>query len=219
MSLLYYSRMRFTTRVLPLLLSSSLPAHVVSVFGPGRDTTFIATDLSLRSPKNYGFINSGSHVAYLATFFMEYLVAQNPGKLALIHYYPGLVLSEGYQDPTFPFWFRGIFKYGAPLIKLLLPTLNGKESGERTLFNASPRFPPRSADGKAASSKSVGSIGVAESSDGIVGGGAYRVNFDNEQVATPKQYKKLREEGWLDKAVNHTLKAFEEIEAGRVFTG
>lgn len=219
MSLLYYSRMRFTTRVLPLLFSSSLPAHVVSVFGPGRDTTFIPTDLSLRSPKNYGFYNSGSHIAYLTTFFMEYLAAQNPGKLALVHYFPGLVLSDGFQDPTFPFWFRGIFKYGAPLIKLLPPTLNGKESGERTLFNASPRFPPRSADGKATLSKSVGGIGVAESSDGIVGGGAYRVNFDNEQVATPKQYKKLREEGWLDKVVNHTLKAFEEIEAGRVFTG
>jgi hypothetical protein len=219
MSLLYYSRMRFTIRLLPLLLSSSTPAHVVSVFGPGRDTTFIPTDLSLRSPENYGFINSGSHVAYLTTFFMEYLAAQNPGKLALVHYYPGLVLSDGFQDPTFPFWFRGIFKYGAPLIKLLPSTLDGEESGQRTLFNASPRFPPRPPDGQAASSQSVGDIGVAESSDGIVGGGAYRVYFNNEQVATPKKYKELREEGWLDKAVNHTLGAFGEIEAGRIFSG
>jgi hypothetical protein len=38
MSLLYYSRMRFTIRVMPLLLASTLPAHVISVFGPGRDT-------------------------------------------------------------------------------------------------------------------------------------------------------------------------------------
>ena len=39
MSLLYYSRMRFVTRLLPLTLASSLAtgAHIVSVFGPGRD--------------------------------------------------------------------------------------------------------------------------------------------------------------------------------------
>ena len=218
MSLLYYSRIRFTTRLLPLLLASSLPAHVISVFGPGRDTTLVQNDLSLRSPEHYGFMSSGSHAAYFITFFMEHLAAQNRGKLSLVHYFPGLVLSDGFQDPALPFWFRAIFKYAAPLIRLSPSTLDGEVSGARTLFNASPRFPPCSADGKAAAKDSAGAIGVAESSDGIVGGGAYRVNYNNEQVATPKQYKKLREEGWLEKVVEHTLKAFEEIEAGRVFT-
>jgi hypothetical protein len=178
----------------------------------------VRTDLSLRAPQNYGFGNSGSHAAYLTTFFMEHLAAQHPGKLALVHYFPGLVLSPGFQDPSFPFWFRAVFKYGAPLIRLSPLTLEGPESGARTLFNASPRFPPRRLDGKPVAADSAGNIGVAESSDGVVGGGAYRVNYNNEQVATPKQYVKLREEGWLDKTVKHTLKAFEEIEAGRVFT-
>jgi len=54
---------------------------------------------------------------------------------------------------------------------------------------------------------------------GVLGGGAYRVNWNGEQVLTPKQYGKLREEGWFDKAVNHPLKVFEEIEAGKAFTG
>lgn len=211
--------MRFTNRLLPLLLASSLPAHVISVYGPGRDANFVPSDLSLRSPKNYGFGNCGSHAAYLTTFFMEYLAAQHPGKLSLVHYFPGLVLSDGFQDPSFPFWFRAIFRYGAPLIKLAPVTLSWSESGQRTLFNASERFPPRLVDGKAVDEKSVGAIGVAESSDGIVGGGAYRVNYNGEKVPIGKQYKKLREEGWLDKIVEHTLKAWEEIEAGKVFTG
>lgn len=34
----------------------------------------------------------------------------------------------------------------------------------------------------------VGGIGLAESSDGIVGGGAYRVNYNNDQAVTPPQY-------------------------------
>lgn len=218
MSLLYYSRMRVATQLLPLLLASTLPAHVISVFGPGRDTKFIPSDLSLRSLDNYGFGSSGSHAAYLTTFFMEYLAAQNPGKLALTHYYPGLVLGPGFADPALPWWFRAIFKYLGPLLKLAPMALSGPESGQRTLFNASPRFPPRPADGPAVDGKRGGEIGVAESSDGVLGGGAYRVNYNGEQVATPKNYEQLRAEGWLEKTVQHTLKAWEEIEAGRVFT-
>jgi hypothetical protein len=206
------------TKLLPLLLASSLPARVVSIYGPGRDTNWIPDDLSLRSPKNYSFMNAGCHAAYFTTFFMEYLATQHPGKLALTHYFPGLILSGVFADPTFPLWFRAIFKYGAPLIRLAPMCLAGEECGARTLFNTSPRFPPRAMDGQATDLEKVGAIGVAESSDGIVGGGAYRVNYNNEQVATPKQYKQMREDGWLDKCVQHTFKAWEVIEAGGVFT-
>lgn len=70
MSSLYYSRMRFIMQLLPLLLASPLPAHVVSVFGPGRDDEIFPDDLSLRDPKRYGFMNMGSHVAYMTTVFL-----------------------------------------------------------------------------------------------------------------------------------------------------
>jgi hypothetical protein len=211
MSLLYYSRMRFTIQLLPLLLSSTLPAHVISIFGPGRDNTqLLAKDLSLRSPKNYGFIISGSHIAYLTTFFMEHLAAQHPGKLALVHYFPGLVMTHAFDDPSLPMWFRWTFKYGGWLIKRLPTSVSREDSGERTLFLATERFPAKGEQ------KTQGILAV--SSDGVVGGGAYRANWDGEPVPTGNQYMKLREEGWLDKSVGHTLKAFSEIEAGRPFT-
>jgi hypothetical protein len=213
MSLLYYSRMRFTNQLLPLLLSSSLPAHVISVYGPGRDKNLIPSDLSLRSPQNYSFGNAGSHAAYFTTFFMEHLAAKHPGKLALVHYFPGLVLGPVFFDPSLPWWFRAIFKYFGPLIKLAPIALSEPESGQRTLFNASNRFPPLPLDGKAMDVKPEGEIGVAESSNGIVGGGAYRVNYNGEQVATPHNYQQLREDGWLEKVVEHTLKAWEVIKA------
>jgi hypothetical protein len=217
MSLLYYSRMRFTTLLLPLLLAAPSPAHVISVFGPQRDTTLIPTDLSLRDSKNYSFMTCGSHAAYLTTFFMEHLAAQNPGKLSLVHYFPGLVLTEAFGDPNLPTWFRWTFKYGRPLISPF--TVGGDECGQRVLFNASAKFPARPVNATELSEKSGGDIQVAMSSDGIVGGGAYKVNWNGELIATGKQYIKMREEGWLDKAVDHTLKVFEEIESGKVFTG
>ncbi|KAF4637985.1 hypothetical protein G7Y89_g86 [Cudoniella acicularis] len=148
--------------------------------------------------KSFDRLIEQAHVAYLTTFFMEHLAAQNPGKLSLIHYYPGLVLSEAFQDPTFPFWFRAIFKYGKPLINLFPITLKGEESGQRTLFSASPRFPARSADGKAASMAGAGEIGVAESSDGIMGGGAYRVTYNNETYMLPSNEKYLAEVGMAE---------------------
>jgi len=109
-----------------------------------------------------------------------------------------------------------VFWYGDPVFKLFPVTLGSEECGARTLFNASERFPARSVDGKV---EEVGEIGVAEASDGVVGGGAYRVNYNNEMVATGKDYAKLREEGWKEKVVSHTLEVFQEIEAGRVFEG
>jgi hypothetical protein len=218
MSLLYYSRMRITTQLLPLLLASSLPAHIVSVFGPGRDQKWIPTDLSLRSLDDYGFMSSGSHAAYFTTFFMEHLAAQHPGKLALTHYHPGLVLGKGFANPALPWWFRAIFKYFGPLIKLMPMALDGPESGQRTLFNVTNKFPARATGDKAVNAKNGNDIEVAESSDGIVGGGAYRVAWNGEQVATPKNYVELRAEGWLQKTVEHTLKAWEVIESGKVFT-
>lgn len=217
MSLLYYSRMRFVVQLLPLLLRSPLPGHIVSVFGPGRDDKLFPDDLSLRDPKHYNFMNSGSHVAYMTTFFLEKLAASHPERLSLTHYYPSLVLTNGFQDGRLPKWFRLGWRFAvAPIIQPF--TVPPTECGERVLFLASPRFPARPSKGIGEISKNQGNVEVATSSDGMVGGGAYRGNWNGETVPTGKAYKKFREEGLSEKVWNHTVKAFEEIEAGNVFT-
>lgn len=218
MSLLYYSRMRFIIRLLPLLLASSLPAHAVSVFNPARDTKLFPEDLSLRDPEHYGFINSGSHVAYMTTFFMENLARSHPERLSLAHYFPNLVLTNGFQDERLPKWFRLAWRFAvAPIIQpFTVPT---KECGDRVLFHASPRFPARRSKNTEKIQKGEGSTEIAISSDGVVGGGAYRVNWNGETISTRKAYEKLREEGLSERVWNHTMKAFEEIESGNVFTG
>ncbi|KAH7361083.1 hypothetical protein BKA65DRAFT_474195 [Rhexocercosporidium sp. MPI-PUGE-AT-0058] len=217
MSQLYYSRMRFITQLLPLLLSSTLPAHIISVFGPGRDAKLIPEDLSLRSPKNYGFMSSGSHAAYFKTFFMEHLAAQYSGKLSLVHYYPGLVVHAGPADPDAALFVRTLFSYVKPLLRMLPISVPMEENGQRTLFNASSRYPAREASETKGKGTKDG-LEIAESSDGIIGGGAYRGNYNNEMVAMPQQDVKLRAEGWMKKVVDHTMRAFEVIESGKVFT-
>lgn len=174
MSLLYYSRVRVTTQLLPLLLSSTLPAHIISIFGPQRDTALIPSDLSLRDPKNYGYISSGVHAAYFKTFFFEHLANRYEGKLALIHYFPGLVLTEAFWDPNHPRVLRWGFRLGAPLLRMM--AVKGEQSGERVIFNAPPRFPAR---GEKVQEKK-GGIGIVVASDGVVGGGTYKVDWNGK---------------------------------------
>ena len=169
MSLLYYSRMRIILQLLPLLLASSLPAHVVSVFGPGRDVKIFPDDLSLRDPKNYGFINMGSHAAYFSTFFLETLAEKYPGQLSLTHYYPGLVLHPGGSIERLPTWFKWLLRLLTPVLRLI--AVPHMESGERVLFHTSARFPPRSLSTTEEVRASKADLGIATSSDGVVGGG------------------------------------------------
>lgn len=215
LSLLYYSRMRFTTQLMPLLLESPLPAHVISVFGPQRDEKLFTDDISLRNPKNYGFGPMGSHAAYMKTFYFEELAAKYPGKLALVHYFPGLVITDAFQSNTLPKWFKYTWKFAvAPFTRFF--TVPKDECGERVIFLASKRFPAQSTT---QGLKTADGLEIAEASTGVVGGGCYRVDWNGEMIPIKKNYKQLRDDGWADKFRAHTEQAFSDIEAGKVFTG
>ena len=214
MSLLFYSRIRFTTQLMPLLLESPLPAHVISVYAPQRDRELNLEDISLRSEKNYGFGPMGSHVAYMTTFYMEYLAAKYPGKLSLAHYFPGLVATEAFWSDGLPRWFKFAWMLFAPFRRFIV--VPEAECGERVLFLASKRFPAR---GTTHGTKSDDGLEIAESSDGVVGGGAYRVDWNDEISPIKANYKKLREDGWAEKFQAHTQQAFADVDAGKVFTG
>ena len=217
MSLLYYSRMRFILQLLPLLLASTIPtgAHVISVFGPGTDKKIFPDDLSLRGPKHYTLETNRSHAAYMKTFFFEQLACKYPEKMSLCHYFPSLVWTPAFFVPELPSWFKWLFWVLGPLVRLF--TVPEKECGERVIFLASARYPARSEKGTAEVGKSQEGVEVAVASDGVVGGGAYRPNWDGESLPLTKKYPELRAEGMSQKVWDHTMKAFEEIGAGRAF--
>lgn len=220
MSLLYYSRMRFIVKLLPLLLASPLPAHVVSIFAAGFEAKLFPEDLSLRNPKLYGLANVRSHVTYMTTTFMETMAERHRGQLSLVHIFPSLVVTEGFDDARLPIWFKIAWRIASPIVTPF--STSGSEIGARILFLASARFPARQALEPAQSSGAAireGDIEIATGTDGIRGSGAYSVDWKGEATSTEKAYKQVREEKLGDKFWDHTMKAFEEIEAGRVFTG
>jgi NAD(P)-dependent dehydrogenase (short-subunit alcohol dehydrogenase family) len=211
LSLLYYSRMRFIERLIPLLQASTLPAHVISVFGPQRDETLHLDDLSLRDPKHYGFSSMGSHAAYFKTFYFEHLAAKYP-TVAFIHYYPSLVITPAFKGKGTNAWFKVLWTFIGPFAAL--GALDQEECAQRVLFLASNRFPAR--DEKATGEKLDG-VEVAESSDGVRGGGAYRVNWNGEIIPVKKNYEQLRGNGWGEKVVAHTQEVFRSVDAGLQF--
>lgn len=89
------------------------------------------------------------------------------------------------------------------------------ESGERVLFtmSADERFPARGVETR----EGKGVLEVAKGTDGTKGGGAYSIQDKGEINPTEKSYQKIREGGLKEKVWEHTMKAFEVIEAGGVF--
>jgi hypothetical protein len=212
MSLMYYSRMRMIVKLLPLLLRSSLPAKVVSVYAAGLEAKLFPEDLSLRDPKHYSYSQARSHMVYMHTLFMETLAEQNSGKISLIHIFPGLVLGPGFQNPELPAWFRTLCHWVLiPLFGRLL-TVKSEDCGDRMLSLASSRYPPPPSD------KSKSQEGVAIGTDGKAGSGAYSLSSNGENNLNAKAYEKFNKDEMRKRVWEHTMKAFEVIEAGRVFT-
>ncbi|KAH6659020.1 hypothetical protein BKA67DRAFT_652288 [Truncatella angustata] len=217
MSLFYYSRMRFIVQLLPLLVESPLPAHVASILAPGNEGKFVAEDISCRKPENFGMRITTSHICYMTTFFMEQLATRHPGKLSLSHVYPGAVITQFGQTGSSPTWLKLLLRFVViPLMRFY--SLSEDESGQRTLFLASEKYPARGTAQKV-SPNGFDEIGIAVATDGVVGGGCYRINQDGETFPTPDSYQTLREQGVGDLIWQHTSSAFEEITSGRAFTG
>lgn len=213
MALMYYSRMRTITKLLPLLLKSALPARVISVYASGAERKLFPEDLSLRNLKHYSYSQARSHMIYMHTLFMETLAEQNSGKLSLIHIFPGLVLGPGYQNPELPVLFRVLANYIIiPLFGRFI-TVDTEESGDRMLSLASPHYPPCSIS----QAKSQGEVALGTNRKS--GSGVYSLTWTGEDNLTAKAYEKFDKDEMRKRVWDHTMKAFEAIEAGNVFTG
>ena len=211
MSLMYYSRMRTIINLLPLLLKSTLPAKVVSVYAAGTEAKLFPEDLSLRDPTRYSYFQARSDMVYMHTLFMETMAEQHGGKLGLIHVFPGLVLGPGFHNPELPTWFRILCHW--VLIPLLgrLITVPAGECGDRMLSLASPHYPPRPID------RSKNQEGVAIGTDGNLGSGVYSLNWNGETSLKTEAYEKMDKDEMRKIVWDHTMKAFEVIESGKVF--
>ncbi|KAK3671275.1 hypothetical protein LTR78_008910 [Recurvomyces mirabilis] len=215
MSLLYYSRMRAITALLPLLTGTSgHPAHIISVYAAGMEKSgkFFPDDLSLsKDPKaHYSFANCRAHCVHMMTMYFESLAKQHMGKLSLVHVYPGLVISPKFWDPSLPTWFKWVWFLMYPFANAFLNT-KPEESGQRTLFFIdSERFPARGSGEDKVS-------GGVTSTDQVPGGGAYSCSHKDEVYDVSKSYVELRKQGFEAKVWQHTQDVFAAVDGRRKF--
>lgn len=214
MSLMYYSRMRFIVRLIPLLLKSVLPARVVSVFAAGTEDKLILDDLPLQTPSNYGYFQARSHIVFMTTVFMEWLADKYKGKLSLTHVFPGLVITPAFGDPTIPLWFRAIWLLSSPFTRFV--AVPPEAIGNRILFLATSRYPAR---GTIEDIDAANTADVAVGTDGNIGSGAYSIGQKSEVIPTSKAYNKINKVELATTAYNHTMRVFEEIETRGKFEG
>ncbi|KAI5194677.1 hypothetical protein E4T39_08548 [Aureobasidium subglaciale] len=214
MSLLYYSRARFITNLLPHLLASPLPtgAKIISIYAAGSETwgTLHANDLSLTQPGNYSFGNCRTHAVAMKTMFFESLAEKHAGKLALIHMFPGLVVHGGFENPDFPWWFKIVWKIVKPFTRFFPNYSTAEVIGQKVLFLATERYPARS---------NGDDVGAVHGTDGVKGGGAYSVTYTDEINDVSKFYQKLRGQGFKENVLRHTEKVFDDIEVNGAFEG
>jgi hypothetical protein len=211
MARFYYSRTASITKLLPLLLASSLPATVVSVYAAGMEAKLYAEDLSLRQPSHYSYSQARSHIVYMHTCFFEELAKRHPGQLRLVHIFPGLVVHKGMYSADNPWWLRFVFTKVLPFFGM---NQDLGEVGHRMVALASTSIYPALPPGETATSKNA-----VKGTDGESGSSAYALNEKGESAYPAKRYDSLGKQDLREKVWNHTNLALKEIRAGGIFAG
>lgn len=215
----FYARMRFITKLMPLLTAAAQDtsvntnarlSRVVSVLDPhasvrvGGAGTLDFSDLSLKH--NFSLGTCQAHASLMGDFFLEAMAQRHP-HTSFVHAYPSGVNTGLMRELPQGRVLKSVL--GTLLSPFMVPV---KESGERHLFAAtSGRFPSK-AEGEGMKGD------VAVGSDGIKGSGCYWSSWDGEVFPPNQKLDKTREEDALEKVVQHTEEVFKRvIEEGKTY--
>ncbi len=199
----YYSRLRFTQQLLPLLQSASPQfSRVVSVLAPGGEGTLDFNDLDLK--QNFSLLKAAAHTVTMTDFAFEELATKNP-TVSFVHSYPGGVKTGFFKESSYAL--RSAMRVA---FAVLSPwTLGIEESGERHLYAATgAAYPPKAGENGGVE---VADGGVKKGSAGEIGSGAYFIGSEGEFRANEKVLKELRGQDAGAKIWTHTMKMFESV--------
>ncbi|KAL4995531.1 hypothetical protein BDV10DRAFT_202899 [Aspergillus recurvatus] len=226
LALHYYVRMRFVNQLLPLLTSAaSLPSsgprggpgseeprlglsRVVSVLDPHvsvRPSGFGSAildydDLSLKH--SFTLKKCGHHASLMNNFYLEGM-AQRHKDTSFIHAYPSGVDTGILRGLPGGQIVRGLL--GVLLRPFMVPV---EESGERHLFAATAGRFPSAAQGM----QEDGPDGdVALGSDGRQSSGCYWLSWDGAVFPEHGRIRQRREEGAVERVVEHTEAVFRRV--------
>ncbi|KAI9877770.1 MAG: hypothetical protein M1830_002864 [Pleopsidium flavum] len=147
-----------------------------------------------------------THSVVMTDLAFEELAKQEP-TISFVHAYPGWVKTGFFRSAG-----TLVNLGGKVLYALLAPYMVGfEESGERHLYAAtSASYPSREGPEGVELTESME---VASGSDGVVGSGAYLLNWDGRTTGKAGLLREYREEGVGQMIWKHTLEIFERVMA------
>jgi hypothetical protein len=185
MALHYYTRMRFTYNLLPLLNNAAVPdasnpspiARVISVLAAGHEAPIDVNDLSLK--KTFSIGNAANHATTMNSLALSWLAKENPS-VSFIHSQPGGVNTNLARN------FGTLTQYAlGALMFVAKPFLTDiRESGERHAW-----------------------AGTNEEFKT----GAHYLNPSSEPSCNTKLMEKYENDGTAKKVEEHTKEMFESI--------
>jgi hypothetical protein len=206
MSLLYYSRMRFIQNLAPLLLASTQPAHVISIFAGNMEDSIKSGDdpVGTAPPGKYGITSVRRNTCFMKTFYFEELAEKYVGKIGFVHIYPGLVDGPGFYSDEIPLWFRLTWRVLKPLLSWYMTS--PEVCGQVMVYLATNRYPAKGAVDGAAN--------AAFSSQRELGGGAYAVGQRGDE-SKKVSWARARKSDTRERVWQHTQEVFKRAE-GRI---
>jgi NAD(P)-dependent dehydrogenase (short-subunit alcohol dehydrogenase family) len=208
MSLSYYGRVRFVSKLVPLLARSRSP-RVLSVLAGGAERHLVVDDMELA--KSYSMLSAIDHMTSLQTLAFIHMALRHP-RICFVHAHPGFVATDILSDA---FTTRSSGVFGAivrffgwlfilPFVKAFL-AISVQESGERQAFHATSRrymsAVARNTDGMEPRNPELESVN-----------GVYLLSPKGELKANWRLLQRWIGEGYADKVWNHTTGVFENVE-------
>ncbi|KAL4889020.1 hypothetical protein BDV59DRAFT_195992 [Aspergillus ambiguus] len=199
----YYSRMRFITRLLPLIQQAPALRRVVTVAAGGFEGPLDTTDYpALRVPLG----QLRGHMSTLITLILE-VISRNASEVALIHDYPGTV-----DTPLARQMLTMSATMPAELTAIQRDLMSPDESGERHMYLVtSARYSSSQTATSTTSSRCPGD--AVRGTNGELGSRVYSVGWDGESASpeTIDFLANLRERGTVEQVWEHTEGEFMRI--------
>ncbi|KAL4778216.1 hypothetical protein BJX76DRAFT_343832 [Aspergillus varians] len=196
-ALCYYSRLRFTTQLLPLLQHASGLRRVITVAGGGFEASIDPSDFpALLVPLD----QIRGHLSTLITLGLEGVARQAP-TVTFIHDYPGTVNT--------PLTQRLLTTGDGPMRVVPADWMAPEESGERHVYLLScERYPSAEDEGLGPCAAQV-----VSGTNGQLGSGVYSVGPDGESssIEVLETLKTLRDDGMIERIWQHTQSVFERV--------
>lgn len=201
----FYTRLRITQLLLPLLACATGISRVINIAGGTKEGTLYPTDMQALTVPLYAI---RGHLTTLITLSHEALATRAPS-VSFIQVFPGAVKTALFDRMSgwVGFVMRNLMNLAGNWF--LVPI---QESGERNVFLSTSAAFPAAEEGNDGI-RVVDGVHVAKGTDGTVGSGVYSLDYDGTEAGQSVMdlLGEYREERMVERVWEHAQAEFERI--------